>query len=131
MVKILFVCSGNVGRSQMAEAYYNHFTKSRNASSAGTDSETPKKYSALPHEIIMLMKEESVDVSKNKVKLINDEMIKNADKIMVMCEKNKCPEMIIGAEKTTFWEVTDPYKAKIDDMRKIRNIIKAKVLSLL
>lgn len=35
--KILFVCYGNVGRSQMAEAYYNHFTKSTKAISAGTD----------------------------------------------------------------------------------------------
>lgn len=37
MAKILFICSGNVGRSQAAEGFYNHFTHSNDASSAGTN----------------------------------------------------------------------------------------------
>ena len=46
-MKVLFVCRGNVGRSQMAEAYYNFFTKSNMATSAGTDPTTPARYSSI------------------------------------------------------------------------------------
>lgn len=69
--KILFVCYGNVGRSQMAEAYYNHFTKSTKVISAGTDPTTSARYSKPSLEIIKVMKEEGIDISKNKVKMIN------------------------------------------------------------
>ncbi len=37
MKEILFVCQGNVDRSQMAEAYYNHLTGRDGATSAGID----------------------------------------------------------------------------------------------
>jgi len=130
MVKILFVCSGNVGRSQMAEAYYNHFTHSHDAVSAGTKQDTPQKYPKLPYEVVALMNEEDIDVSKNKVKLVNEDMINDADKIIVMCDKNQCPGFLLKSKKAVFWEVKDPHHMPIDEMRKIRDIIKTKVLSI-
>ena len=38
-MKILFVCEGNMMRSQMAEAFYNELTGTRDAISAGTAAE--------------------------------------------------------------------------------------------
>lgn len=131
MVKILFVCSGNVGRSQMAEAYYNHFTHSNDASSAGTNPETPKKYPKMPDELVALMNEDNINIAYQKVRLINEGMIKNNDKIIVMCEKEACPMFLLNSKKTSFWDVEDPYKKSMDEMRKIRNIIKTKILSII
>ena len=36
-MKVLFVCKGNVGRSQMAEAFYEKYSKNKNVKSAGYD----------------------------------------------------------------------------------------------
>ena len=37
MKEVLFICQGNVGRSQMAEGFYNHHRGENQAISAGTD----------------------------------------------------------------------------------------------
>lgn len=63
MKKILFICSGNVGRSQIAEAFYNDFTESHNALSAGIDKNTPAKYPKIPDGICKIMTEENLDLS--------------------------------------------------------------------
>jgi len=131
MTKILFVCSGNVGRSQMAEAFYNYFTKSKNAFSAGTDSNTPAKYPKMPDEICQIMKEENIDVSHQKVKLINRHFVDEAERIFVMCRKDLCPDFLTNSDKVIYWKIEDPYKMTIDDMRKIRDQIKVKVKSII
>ena len=131
MKKILFVCSGNVGRSQMAEAFYNSFTKSKNAFSAGTDPNTPKKYPKMPDEICQIMKEENIDVSHQKVKLINRDFVDEAERIFVMCGKDLCPDFLIHSDKVIYWQIEDPYQMSINDMRKIRDQIKVKVQSIL
>ena len=38
-MKVLFVCNGNVGRSQAAEAYFNRLSKKNTAISAGINTE--------------------------------------------------------------------------------------------
>jgi len=131
MTKILFVCSGNVGRSQMAEAFYNYFTKSKNAFSAGTNSNTSTKYPKIPDEICQIMKEENIDVSHQKVKLINKHFVDETKRIFVMCKKNLCPDFLINSDKVIYWEIEDPYQMSVDDMRKIRNQIKVKVQSII
>ena len=97
MTKILFVCSGNVGRSQMAEAYYNHFTKSNDAYSAGTNPKTPQLYPKMPDEICQIMAEEGIDVSNQKVKTIEEHFVEEAERIFVMCEKECCPNFLVNS----------------------------------
>lgn len=131
MPKILFICSGNVGRSQMAEGFYNFFTKSKDASSAGTDEKTPSKYPEIPDHIVDVMKEEDIDISKNKVKLVTEDMVKKADKIYVMCEKEFCPDFLLHSDKNVFWKIKDPYQMSGTSVRKIRDHIKDKICSII
>ncbi|MFW6047364.1 MAG: low molecular weight phosphatase family protein [Candidatus Woesearchaeota archaeon] len=131
MAKILFICSGNVGRSQMAEAFYNHFTNSKNAFSAGIDPNTPTKYPKIPNEICQIMKEENIAVSNQKVKLIKRHFVDEAEKIFVMCKKDLCPDFLTNSEKVVYWKIEDPYEMNIDDMRGIRDQIKIKVKSII
>lgn len=131
MTRILFVCSGNVARSQMAEAFYNHFTKSRDACSAGTNSKTPLLYPKIPDEICQLMLEDGIDVSKQKVKVVDENLVKEARLIFVMCEKERCPDFLTSSDKVIYWPIEDPYRMSLEDMRKIRDEIKVKVQSLL
>lgn len=130
-IKVLFICHGNVGRSQIAEAFYNHFTKSKNASSAGVDPTTPERYSNPTEEIIQVMKEEGIDVSHQKVKIVTPEMVKGSDRIFIMCKKEDCPNFLLEHPKITFWNIEDPYKAGLEATRKVRDDIKSKVLSII
>lgn len=130
-MKILFVCRGNVARSQMAEAYYNFFTKSKDAQSAGVLDFTPLKYGKPTEMVVQIMKEDGIDISKQKVKYITKEMVENSDKIIVMCKKEECPEFLLNSNKITFWDIDDPYNTDIENHRKIRDEIKKRVLLLI
>ena len=130
-MKILFVCQGNVARSQIAEAYYNNFTNSNNAFSAGVLHYTPLKYGHPAQEVVELMKEEGMDVSKNKVKFITKKMVEDSDKIFVMREKEECPDFLLNSNKLIFWDIDDPFNLSLDEYKKIRDAIKEKVLSIL
>ena len=131
MEKILFICLGNIARSQMAEAYHNHFTKSDSASSAGISDFTPVKYGHPLKEVVQVMREEDIDVAQKKVKTVTEEMVKKSDRVFVMCKKEECPGFLLDYNKVTFWDVGDPFQTDLDNFRKIRDKIKAKVLSIL
>lgn len=130
-MKTLFVCSGNVGRSQMAEGYYNYYTSSQDGFSAGTSHETPGLYPELPDVMCQLMAEEGIDISKQKVKTIDESFVAAADRIFVLCEKERCPNFLLSSGKVTYWEIKDPYQISVDEMREIRNKIRASVKSIL
>ena len=130
-MKILFVCRGNVARSQMAEAYYNFFTKSKDASSTGILDFTPIKYGYPVKEVVQVMKEDSIDVSQQKVKFITEEMVNAADRIFVMCKKEECPKFLLNSKKITFWDIDDPYNTDIENHRKIRDKVKKHVQQLI
>jgi len=86
----------------MAEAFYNHFTQSDDAWSAGVDPTTPGRYLRPAEIIIRVMKEEGIDVSKQKVKVVTKEMVENTDEIFVMCEKKDCPDFLLLTTKSLF-----------------------------
>jgi arsenate reductase len=130
-MKILFVCLGNIARSQMAEGYYNHFTNSGNASSAGVSRITPTGYAHPIKEVVQVMKEEGIDVSKNRVKSITKEMLEDNDKIFILCKRQKCPKFLLNSDKAVFLEVIDPFHTNLDNFRRVRDLIKEKFLSIL
>ncbi len=115
----------------MAEGFYNAMTQTKDASSAGTDPQTPLKYPQLPETICQIMQEKGIDVSEQKVKLITNEMIDSAERIVVLCKREQCPDFVLHSPKTIFWNIDDPYQMSIDEMRVIRDQIKVKVAAFL
>jgi arsenate reductase len=131
MKKVLFVCLGNIARSQMAEAYYNYFTDSIAASSAGVLDFTPTKYGHPVKEVIQVMKEDNISVAQKKVKVITEKMIEDNDKIFIMCRKEECPHFLLKSNKIAFWDVEDPFDTDLNNFRKTRDKIKAKIKKLI
>lgn len=126
MKKVLFVCVGNSGRSQMAEAFFNHFAKGKaQAMSAGT-----KPASRVDPTVIELMKELDIDLSSHYPKKLTMEMLDAADKVITMgCgAEQACPATFAETED---WGIDDPKGQPKEKMREIRDQIKASVEKLL
>ena len=126
MKNVLFVCVGNAGRSQMAEAFFNHLAEGKaRATSAGTN-----PASEVSPTVIQAMKEVDIDISSNRPKKLTMEMLNQADKVITMgCGMEKaCPATFTETED---WELEDPKGQSMEKIREIRDEIKERVISLL
>jgi len=127
MKKILFVCVENAGRSQMAEAFAKAYGNAKiEAISAGTmpaEEVTPLA--------VQVMREKGIDLSPNKPKLITNQMVQEADTIIVMgCSaEGFCPAPLLN--KVVDWQIEDPKGKPIEKVREIRDEIERKVRTLL
>jgi arsenate reductase len=124
--RILFVCVHNSGRSQMAEAFFNHLAEEKaSASSAGT-----KPASRINPTVVEVMREAGLDISHRKPKILTQMMINNAERVITMgCGEEKvCPAIFVPMED---WQIEDPEGQSIDKVREIRDIIKTKIETLL
>ncbi len=111
-MEILFVCKGNVGRSQMAEILFRKINKKHKVTSAGikVNEEEGEKLKDIPlaEPVIRFMRKEGFDASENFRKQITKKMVDNADKVIVMAEKEIWPDFLINNPKVVFWDIEDP-----------------------
>ncbi|MCM8788436.1 MAG: arsenate reductase ArsC [Candidatus Omnitrophica bacterium] len=133
MKKILFLCTGNSCRSQMAEGMANHFGRNKIiAFSAGLNPSTVNPYA------IKVMNEIGIDISKQESKRLERFIGKDFDYIITLCEnaKQNCP-FFPGNAKRIHWDIKDPADAAgieeeiLEEFRRCRDIIKKKILELL
>ena len=126
MKTVLFVCVGNSGRSQMAEAFFNHYAEGKaRAISAGTE-----PASTVDPTVIKVMKEVGIDISGNKPKALTPEMIDQANLVITMgCSAEAaCPASWV---ETRDWGLEEPKGKPLEKVREIRDQIKARVAQLL
>jgi arsenate reductase len=122
MKKVLFVCVHNAGRSQMAEAFFNEMVKGRaKGLSAGT--RPSKKVNPV---VVKAMREVGIDISCRKPKMLTFEMLEDADRVITMgCSVEKaCPASSVPTED---WQLDDPEGKRIEQVRRIRDEVKARV----
>jgi arsenate reductase (thioredoxin) len=122
--EVLFVCVHNAGRSQMAAALLDHYAKGkvhvRSAGSTPADEINP--------EVTTAMAELGVDLSKEFPKPLTDEFVQAADVVITMGCGDACP--IYPGKRYEDWELDDPADADLDDVRRIRDEIGARVRRL-
>ena len=126
MRTVLFVCVGNAGRSQMAEAFFNQAAGGGvRAISAGT-----KPASSVDPQIVQVMREVGIDISAARPKPLTMEMLDRADRVVTMgCGvEGVCPASFVQTED---WQLEDPKGKPIEDVRRIRDEIRARVTRLL
>ena len=126
MKTVLFVCIGNSQRSQMAEAYFNHFVDGRaKAISAGT-----YPASKVDSKAISLMAEEGIDLSGKAPKPLTAEMVQQADLVITLgCGVLQSCALNLDASED--WELEDPLGYPIEKLRPLRDEIKSRVLKLI
>ena len=136
-MKILFVCWANVGRSQMAAAFYNHLTATEDAESAGTEVEYPgetlaeRKIRRGGTDVIEAMAEEGIDISGNIKTQITEDMLSHYEKVISMAALEYTPNWLRDYPKYEYWEVKDPGGSGLAETIVARDVIKTKVEKLI
>lgn len=135
-MKILFVCRANAGRSQMAEAFYNALTHSKNSSSAGVDlpNSTVGNDPHLPPLVKEIMEESGLNMDAARRKWITEDAVKECDMAIVIMEEGEfpLPEYLEKSPKFVRWDgVPDAKGHDLAFHRTVRDKIYDKVLNLI
>ena len=137
--KVIFVCNANAARSQMAQGFYNSFTNSQNAESAGLDpdkkwDEAPslaefESMSMRPAKSSEVMNELGIDITQQKRQLFTPDMIGKYDLVVNLAEASQTPEWLRG-DNVVRWNVSDPRNESAEKNRKARDEIEVYVKKL-
>jgi arsenate reductase (thioredoxin) len=106
-INVLFLCTGNSCRSQMAEGWLKHLGGDRfNARSAGIEAhgKNPRAIAA--------MKEVGSDISGQESEVFSAEMLRQADVVITVCghADERCP-VLPRAVRKEHWPLADPAQA--------------------
>lgn len=126
---MLFVCTGNKARSQMAEGLLRHLARARfEVYSAGT------RPSGLAEETVAVMREIGVDVSGQRSKHVDEFAGQAFDYLITVCDsaRQACPAFPGGGERL-HWDVEDPADTegagatRLEAFRKARDVLRSYV----
>lgn len=112
-MKVLFVCRANIFRSQIAEAYFRRYCPEHEVESVGTKIRDDrigwmlKRQTEVAVKLILdVMKEDGIDMSKNKRKALTPELVGWADKIICMAQRDTIPHYL-ERKGYEYWAVED------------------------
>ena len=123
MKYVLFVCTQNAGRSQMAQAFFErHGPDDVRAESAG-DAPASEVHAV----VVEAMREVGIDLTGRRPKKLTLEMQLHADWAITLACGAQCPYVPTTVED---WDVEDPAGKSLDEVRAIRDDIEARVVEL-
>ena len=121
---VLFVCVHNAGRSQMAVAWLQRLSggavEVRSAGSAPADEVNPAAVAA--------MLEEGIDMGAEVPKLLTTDAVRESDVVITMGCGDTCP--IFPGKRYEDWDLADPKGRPLEEVRPIRDDIRARVQAL-
>jgi arsenate reductase len=124
MAKVLFVCLQNAGRSQMSEALFTRAAAGRHeARSAGT-----RPGDRVHPEVVAVMRELGIDLADRKPQQLTNELAQWADVVVTMGCGDECP--YIPGKRYLDWDLPDPKRMPVDQVRVIRDEIADRVREL-
>ena len=130
---IIFICTGNACRSQIAHGLLQNLAKDRfNVFSAGSH---PSRVHLMS---IKVMEEIGIDISHHKSDHIDEYLDKGIDIVITVCNNaNKLCPIFPGNVNRLHWSIDDPFKGwdynenQMESFRKTRNEIKNRILNYL
>jgi arsenate reductase (thioredoxin) len=124
MANVLFVCLHNAGRSQMSRALFAQTAGQRHtARSAGT-----RPAHRVHPEVVAVMAELGLDVSRQTPRLLTPELSAWADVVVTMGCGDECP--YIPGKRYVDWDLPDPKGQPLEQVRAIRDDIARRVRDL-
>lgn len=115
-MQLLFVCYGNVGRSQVAQTYFNLLSR-HHAQSAGIavdelvarDNLPGKRLKDLPRQcaVTYLRQELGIDIAEKERQQLLPAMLDSPDLTIVIAERERWPGYLQEGSKVVFWDIPD------------------------
>ncbi len=127
--RVLFLCTGNSCRSQMAEGWLRHLGGDRfEVFSAGIEAH------GLNPRAVAVMREAGVDISGQRSEVLDPALLKKIDLVITVCghADEHCPAVPASCEKQ-HWPFDDPAKATgteeeiMAEFRRVRDEIRAHI----
>lgn len=122
---VLFLCTHNAGRSQIALGYFQQLAGD-NAVAWSGGSEPGEQVNPAA---VTVMKEIGIDISAEFPKPWTDEVVRAADVVVTMGCGDACP--VFPGKRYLDWELDDPNGLSVEQVRPIRDAIEARVRGLL
>jgi len=122
---VLFLCTHNAGRSQMALGFFTHYAGD-NALAWSGGSEPGNEINPAAIEA---MREVGIDITGEYPKPWTDEIVQAADVVITMGCGDACP--IFPGKRYESWELPDPARQGLDAVRPIRDQIDQRIHQLL
>ena len=122
---VLFVCTHNAGRSQIAAALLDHQAAGRvHVTSAGS-----QPAARLNSAVVAAMAEVGLDISREFPKPLTNDNVQAADVVITMGCGDACP--IYPGKRYEDWDLPDPAGLDLAAVRPIRDDIARRVQQLL
>ena len=122
--EVLFVCTHNAGRSQMAAALLAREAAGRvRVTSAGS-----QPASQLNPAVVQAMAEIGLDISREFPKPLTNDKVRAADVVITMGCGDACP--IYPGRRYEDWDLPDPAGLDLAAVRPIRDAIRDRVRAL-
>jgi protein-tyrosine-phosphatase len=122
---VLFLCTHNAGRSQMALGFFEHLVG--DAAIAWSSGSEPGR--SVNPAAVEAMRERGIDISKEFPKPWTDEIVQAADVVITMGCGDACP--IFPGKRYEEWVLDDPQGMTPDQVRPVRDEIERRVRQLL
>ncbi len=124
--EVLFLCTGNSCRSQMAEGFLREYGSHRfTAFSAGT--EPAERVNPLAVEV---MAEKGIDIGSQQPRDVSNFLGRLFVRhLIIVCAgaNEKCPRIFPGMLNRMLWPFEDPAGGSIEEFRRVRDEIEARI----
>ncbi len=122
---VLFLCTHNAGRSQMALGFFEALAGDKAIAWSG-GSEPGDEVNPVA---VQAMAERNIDISREFPKPWTDETVRAADVVITMGRGDACP--VFPGTRYENWDIDDPNEANLGDVRRIRDKIERRVRKLI
>lgn len=122
---VLFLCTHNAGRSQMALGFFQHLAGDAAVAWSGGSEPGDEVNPAA----IEAMRERGIDISREFPKPWTDEVVRAADVVITMGCGDACP--VFPGKRYEEWVLDDPHGMETDQVRPVRDEIERRVRTLL
>ncbi|WP_440590688.1 arsenate reductase ArsC [Pseudonocardia hydrocarbonoxydans] len=125
MPVVLFLCTHNAGRSQMAMGFFTHYAGDRAVAWSGGS----EPGSRVNPAAVAAMAERGIDISGEYPKPWTDEIVRAADAVITMGCGDACP--VFPGRRYEEWVLDDPAGMDVAAVRPVRDEIERRVRVLL
>ena len=140
MKDVVFICTGNVCRSPMAEGLYRYLTKSDDNIRIGSAGISAFDGQAASQYSVDVMNQENIDISDHASRMLTPEIVEQASHIFGMTRTHRdavqmmfpearekvfiLREFLVGPDADFDLDVSDPIGGNLDEYVRTRNLIK-------